>query len=1490
LYLGDAELLNIEAAARIEVVGASALRSGVAWQYWGKVDGSDEVAWQPLALAQPQPAGGGVLLDKPKGVVEVKEIAGRSGRWIRAYRPKSDAIVAADEFAIRINSADCNKLMKCPDDPDYVSPPAEGMANTTPLVLENVFFPLGREPRQFDAFYLGSKEVFSKPKADVQLCFQMADPKFKALGSLRGGLIPDVLFAGVAADGHLHMLLFDPAVLRLTRFRNRQPVRPPSPDQSGAAAEGSPITLDRAPAFRPAMWIGGATGFIAVTAGNDVWLWCENSVPSQSGWLAVRKVVPNPDDGAAITGLAHLASGTKGYLFALRNKKLYSTNLDSGNPAWQEVPVKDGATTIELLQIAEIQVEAQNRGSAFAEGLIGVSATEKLYGITLSTGASGLTGAATKLLDGVAIDVTPAAIRRSDNRLVAVAIGKPIAKRKALAFRSLNAPQSFALDQTDKTEIEWPLQSNSVDVNIVGGAVTAAFGLQAPGGESAIALWSPSFGSADTPLFRTRMSSTLGVAEGAPTLLPQHIMVPMASSEVVLAPVDLGKRQTRVAPLGTAFVAETSADRLVDGDFVAYFDSSVAGALPRLEKVVGDGKEVRRKVYYQFLTPAVKTDTFVYKATTQPRTGKTRDADHKRLKLRNNETGISNGTFLLITTDKPPALYMVDGAVINDVATLDRDLDFTTWPGDDQDVLYQKADPIGISLQPMLVFNPPATWDAAVLDRVQLMFPGADPLLQDAVAIELDVNHPKSVALGKFWTTAPPALPGGVAYILDESIGEWSRQLADTSTNPDLSWEYWNGTGWWTLGTVHDNTLNLKKTGDVIFTVPNDLRESDWSGKTNFWIRARLIGGDYGQEKVTVTSTPSADGKSTEQTVERSTDGIRAPSVLKLLISYRLCERTRPTFLLTEDSGSVRDQSDANRTPGAIVEAFVPLSVILGRLSGEAPTQSDTAAAGDCRCGKPMPSDCGCGGVGKTAPPSEATPPAAADCGCGGHGKTSALVATRPAATAVTAASRALLIGVNAPLTDAPVNLLFLVDERKHGELAPLTVEALVADRFERIVASDDTRAVGESGVVSMAFPTPPTPRELFGRTLTWLRLSPRPVTTSAEWKPSIRGTYLNAVWASATETLTRELLGSSDGAPFLTFRLARPPVLRDTLELRVREPLGDEERAELTDSDPTHVARYVEGLPGDWVRWDRVTDPGDEPPGARVYAFDESIGEVRFGDGLHGMIPPIGRDSIVAFSYKRTEPPAPGSDAIPANGISARTALNLVTPVESVEAVIAADQAAGGAPPESVDRVVRFGFSRVRHRRRVVTARDLEDIALQSSPDIAQARAFPMRAAVKLVVVMKGRVPTPTAAHVRELRRVILEASPSSLAEPGALQIVGPLVRRLRVELKLRIESLDRAGALAKRVKEKLTAFFDTMVGGLDQRGWRLGVNPTEDDIALALIDIEYLDGMLDVRLREVSEDGRPARWPDAMAATQIAMLAADPVRIEFETAEVIA
>jgi len=753
-----------------------------------------------------------------------------------------------------------------------------------------------------------------------------------------------------------------------------------------------------------------------------------------------------------------------------------------------------------------------------------------------------------------------------------------------------------------------------------------------------------------------------------------------------------------------------------------------------------------------------------------------------------------------------------------------------------------------------------AKLDAEILPGANLYFdPPADPPSQRASAFGVIGSRPNVIVLATRWTNPPRALNTEITCRLEFLIGAWRRELSDITSNPALSWEYWNGKGWWSLQ-VLDGTRRLASSGDVTFTVPQDIAESDWSGKTNYWIRCRLVGGDFGREEVTVISKPGDPGE-TVQTVKRSTDGIRAPLILSLDIRYSICDALFPAFVLAEDGGTIRDESDANRTTGAIVEAFVPLAVALGRLSKStaAPEQPEVRSPG-CDCGTQNPA-------------STVTQP----------------VAVPSAGATPRDYERALYIGLTASLTETPVNVLLLVAKgNNYSKHAPMTVMALVAGQFVPITADDTTRALGESGVLSMSFALPPTRSTLFGKeNLTWLRLSPK--SPSDEWLPTLRGAYLNAVWASATETLTRELLGSSDGSPNLTVRLARPPVLRNTLELRVREPLGEEERAALHSSDGNSVLSEVDGLPGDWVLWTQVTDPDDQPATERVYALDEANGEIRFGDGRHGRIPPIGRDTIVAFRYCRTEPGPEGGDNVPGNTVAARTALNLVSPVETVESVIVADQAAGGAPSESDDRVLRFGFARLRHRNRAVTAHDIEDLALQSSPDIVQARAFARRGSIRLVVVMRGKNPRPNAAQVRELRRLLLAAAPMSLSATGALRIEGPAIRRLRIELVLRVETLDHAGALTDFVKKQLVLFFDTATGGVYKTGWPLGLNPSEGDIVLALIDAPFLESIERVDVREIADDDSVLPSLETLKATEIAMLADDPIRITFETAEVM-
>lgn len=1442
LYLGHEDLLNIEAEARIAVVGAEGLGAGAVWEYWGKKKpaenpGDDEPQWRAFVQAEAGPDA--MILSKPGGAVETRTLGAVESRWIRARRAKVDAPepqLSIDTLTVRINAAQdaAESDAAAAELPDpALLPPIDVIVNTTPQATSE-FYPLGREPRMFDTFYLGCPEAFSKHGATATLHFEFADSTFAALSAIDAGPWGGVM-AGVDRTGALHLLRIG-AGGKLSRLSERAPMRPtPSGD---AATQGVALTQRH---FRTPLWLDPGTNdlFAAAVAGKDVWVWREGgSSAVESRWLSLGSPTALTDPEAPVEGLALVERGGRIAVAALREGQISWRALDDS--AWTTQTAEDSANaTLDIAAIAPVVAESTRRPT---ETLLAVDTSNTLHAIPQ-------TGAADALIVQVCTDVAPVGWVRTNDIREVLAVAK--AHDTLLAWQSTGpsfgagASVNKALDAGDliegtRVDSKLPNGQALIDARVEGAQLTLYALADSVTDGPVLLAWMPFETTLQPLVFKTRSDASVGAPRDSVTLYPPYAYMPSRLGRAVAAADLSGSRAgafINVSYFKSALGLRNPPVDLHAGDLLAFVDTAgsravaLVTAAPRADELGEFANESYWWLDRWVDRDHTDIDDVLWYQAADKRTGKTQTAADKfELDVLDIQTGAGD---LIVIEVGPDAYAIAEVGPITGtpprIATLDISLPATT-PA--TPAYWTSATPLRARTVPSLDVDAINALLRDYVRRSDLYFPTLGALRQRVVAMVTDAPLDR-LALASAWPVPLPAA-GSVAIIVDAAVTRWIQPLGDETSNPALAWEYWNGTGWWALPIDHDTTRHFENSGDIDFHVPADHAATDWAGKTSHWIRARLVGGDYGREKVTVTTTPLPSpphpAGSTEQSVERSTDGIRAPYALDVWVRYAIDEAVVPTYLLTEDSGTLRNQSDANRTPDARIEVFTPLLATLRRLASDA-----TALQ---RAGR-----------------------------------------------------RALYMGFDAKLAGGPVKVLLLVDaERDDGAHAPIEVDALVGGRFEPVPVDDATRAIGESGILSLAFAVAPIAAELFGKTLTWLRISPAAGSDPLEWKPRLRGAYLNAVWASATETLTRELLGSSEGAPSLTLRLARPPLLRNSLELRVREPLGDEERAALVAGDPLRVLSHVENLPGDWVLWKRVTDPGDEEAAARVYALDEETGEVRFGDGRHGAIPPAGRDAIVAFRYQRTEPPSAGRDDVPANAVAGRTPLNLVSSVEGVEAVVAADPAAGGAPPEPVERVLKYGAARLRHRGRAVTASDFEDLARQSSPDIAQARAFVHRGAVRLVVVMRGKEPVPSAAQQRELRRLLLAAAPASLAAPGRLRIEGPAVRRLRVELHLRVASLEDAGAVTASASKKIADLLDTATGGVDREGWALGASPNDDDIAFALLDVKGLAGITSVTLLEVADDGVVSPWPAAAAAQQLAMLADDGIRLSFEPVEVAA
>jgi hypothetical protein len=452
--------------------------------------------------------------------------------------------------------------------------------------------------------------------------------------------------------------------------------------------------------------------------------------------------------------------------------------------------------------------------------------------------------------------------------------------------------------------------------------------------------------------------------------------------------------------------------------------------------------------------------------------------------------------------------------------------------------------------------------------------------------------------------------------------------------------------------------------------------------------------------------------------------------------------------------------------------------------------------------------------------------------------------------------SPALYLGFDRPFPDSLTSLYLGVVEarfaarlRRHPSGDPPTVVweywNPAAAAWGHLQAEDETRGLVRRGLVLFIGPPGHGPAPRFGVVRHWLR---------ARWAdgeyaqpPELEHILPNTMWASHASTVRDETLGSGNGERHQELRLSRAPVVGGAqVEVRELEAPPDEEVADL---GPGAVRRVDDaaGRAEVWVRWREVTDFYDSGPRSRHYTLDPSGGLIRFGDGVRGLLPPRGRDNVVARRY-RTGGGLVGNRA-------AGTVTELATTVPYVASVTNVEPASGGSAAETLEQARVRGPRTLRHRGRAVAIADFEDLAVEASADVARVRGFPVRGPeeagrVGLVVLPHSDEPRP-APSIELLNRV--EEYVRRRASPVFdLWVGGPGWLRVRVRAEVVPLSLEQASDVESRVRARLAEFLHPLRGGVDGAGWPFGRRPHRSDLYGV---IEAVAGVDHVQALDVEE-----------------------------------
>jgi hypothetical protein len=594
-----------------------------------------------------------------------------------------------------------------------------------------------------------------------------------------------------------------------------------------------------------------------------------------------------------------------------------------------------------------------------------------------------------------------------------------------------------------------------------------------------------------------------------------------------------------------------------------------------------------------------------------------------------------------------------------------------------------------------------------------------------------------------------------------------------------------------------DGTFAFCQSGTVGLNLPESVGRKAVHGEENHWLRVRLAKGDYGRNAGYRIIDPK-DPKAGFILVPAT---FRPPVFASLEIGYEKHVTASPRHCLSYNNKQYEDCTSAGRTGDSPFEPFQP--------APEDPPKPTLY-------------------FGFSLPPDRK----------GFPNRT---------------------IGLYNRLIDFVYEAGSQVPSRQRPEIA---WEYWNGTGWVEVRVRDGTEGFTRSGLVEFLAPSDFTARGEFGLSRYWLRVRRSAGEHSLE--PRLRRVLANTTMAEQTVSVTGEPLGSSDGSKNQQFRTVKTPVLPGQ-QLQIREPErpASEEQAvlEREEGKDAIIEKIDEqtGRPREtWVRWHEVPDFFGSGSRDRHYVVNHITGEISFGDGLRGLVPPAGIGNIRMARY-RTGGGEVGNR--PENTIT-----QLKTTIPYVDAVTNAESASGGAEAEPLESLVRRAPRTLRHRGRAVTVEDYEDLAMLASPRVARAKCVPLRdlasdpdgvnprpGKLSLIIVPRSKdsKPTPTIELIGRVQAYVDERRIAT----ADLVIVGPEYVRVAVEAEIAVETLEGANDVRHQVIETLSRFLHPLTGGLSGEGWDFGRKPYRSDLFALIEAIPGVDHVGTLKVQEIED-----------------------------------
>ena len=337
---------------------------------------------------------------------------------------------------------------------------------------------------------------------------------------------------------------------------------------------------------------------------------------------------------------------------------------------------------------------------------------------------------------------------------------------------------------------------------------------------------------------------------------------------------------------------------------------------------------------------------------------------------------------------------------------------------------------------------------------------------------------------------------------------------------------------------------------------------------------------------------------------------------------------------------------------------------------------------------------------------------------------------------------------------------------------------------------------------------------------------------------------YKKATAANPGElTIDGCLLGGGTGSPYQKMNLPAFPVQQSSLKVFSLENNQD-------------LSASV------WQSWQRQEDFVASKRTDFHYLLDPTNGEITFGDGENGRVPPLGSLFFASYNATRADEGNLAIRSVMELRDSAHNRLavgNFNAVKASLEKVTNAINATGGLAAETLEGAAARAIELMDDSKRAVTLKDYEKLAL-ATPGAKVGRAtakanlhasFPcFQATGVITVVILPNMPVKKPMPSRGLLRAVASYLDRRRIIGTRVEVVGPTY--LEVTVRAKVRSVKNASKTNLRLKivKALDDFFDPLTGGPEQTGWPFGRDVYRSEVLQVIDEVIGVDHVIDLEL----------------------------------------